>query len=106
MDNDLPGQDNYFRGYQESIDSMGKDGKEPFEYDRLCYEVFNSDSGKELLAYFKDSIIAGSVPAKLGEHYQVSCIYYEGYREAFRQIIAAVKQYPIRREAQERGTHE
>jgi hypothetical protein len=106
LDNQLPGQDDYFRGYQDSIDGMSKDGKEPFEYDRLSYEVFNSESGSKLLAFYKDSIITGSVPAKLGADYETACVYYEGYREAFRQIVAAVAQYPIRREAQERGKHE
>ena len=100
MDNIL-GQEDYFKGYQDNIDKMREEG-EHFEFDKKCYEVFKaSEAGKDLLDYFMEKIVIAPVPAQINESYANSCIYFEGYREGYRQILHAVKSYPLRKEAEE-----
>lgn len=99
----IPGQEDYFQGYQDSINANAEKG-DKFEYDRLCYEVFHgSEAGEKLLKYFKDSIVMAATPAKMDNSYEKACVYYEGYREGFRQILFGVKSYPERREAEEKA---
>ncbi len=96
----LPGQEDYWAGYQESIDKLRND-PETISFDQLCFEVFNSKEGKKLLEYFESNIVMGAVPSKIDNNFDKSCIYYEGYRQGFRQIIHAVKNYQLRKEAQQ-----
>jgi len=99
----LLGQEDYFKGYQESIDAQREEVGEQLEYDRLCYEALNTEAGKKLIEYFQNKIVMASVPAVMGAGYREACVYYEGYREGFRQIIHGFKSYPIRREAEEKA---
>jgi len=92
--------ENYFEGYNKSIESM-KNHPSVVELDRLCYQVFNtSDEGKKLIEVFKERFLLPSIPAQLNKGFETTCVYYEGYREAFRQIIQSVRNY------QERMEHE
>jgi hypothetical protein len=96
------GQEDYFKGYQENIDKL-REETELVEFDKMCFEVFNSEEGKALIEYLKEKIVLASVPHGMSESYGNSCIYYEGYREGYRQIIHAVKSYPERRAAEEKA---
>jgi len=69
----------------------------------MCFEVFNSAAGKALLEFLQDKVVLASVPHGMSETYATSCVYYEGYREGYRQIIHAVKSYPERRESEEKA---
>lgn len=104
MDNTelLMGQEDYWAGYQASIDKL-KNDPNVVEFDKLCFYVFGlSEEGKTLLDYFKNNILMASIPAKLDSNYDKACIYYEGYREAFRQLIHGTKNYQIRKEAEDK----
>tara|TARA_R110000850_G_scaffold212078_1_gene337819 strand:+ start:3381 stop:3704 length:324 start_codon:yes stop_codon:yes gene_type:complete len=96
------GQEDYFKGYQANIDKLREETTE-VEFDKMCFEVFNSAAGAELIEFLKEKVVLASVPHGMSESYGNSCIYYEGYREGYRQIIHAVKSYPERREAEEKA---
>ena len=97
------GQEDYFKGYQDSVDQLRKKGGH-VEFDKMCFEVFgNSEAGKKLLDYLAEKVVMASVPNQMGNGYGSACIYYEGYREGYRQLIHAVKSYPERREAEEKA---
>ena len=96
------GQEDYFGGYQEKIDAL-KEESQSVELDKMCYEAFNNEAGKVLLEYLAEKVVMASVPQSMGDAYANACIYYEGYREGYRQLIHAVKSYPVRREAEEKA---
>lgn len=98
----LMGQEDYWAGYQASIDKL-KNDPSFIEFDKLCFHVFGvTEEGKRILKYFQDNILMASIPAKLDANYDKACIYYEGYREAFRQLIHGTKNYIQRKEAEDK----
>lgn len=103
MDNKelLMGQEDYWAGYQASIDKMRNDPT-AIEFDKLCFHVFGiTEDGKKLLEIFKEQMIFPSVPTKGYGDMGNACIYYEGYKEAFRQLIHATRNYVIRKQAED-----
>lgn len=85
-------EENYFDGYNESIEKL-KNAPEAIELDKLCYAVFESTpEGKLLMKLFDDRFLIPSMvrshPA--AENFAESCIYFEGFKEAFRMIKASV----------------
>ncbi len=98
----LIGQEDYWAGYNASIEKLNNDPS-VVEFDRLCWHVFgNSEEGKKLLKYFEDRIIFPSIPGQGTPDYQQKCMYYEGYKESIRQLIYATRNYPIRKEAEDK----
>lgn len=85
-------------GYKESLDSL-LSSPERVELDQLMYSVFErSEDGKRLLAIFKERFLTAPAPGRMGSGYEQSCIYHEGYREAFRYIIMMVGSYKQRKD--------
>ena len=99
-DNPYINPENYMSGYQDSINKLGEN-KENIEFDKLCFHVFcMNEDGKRLLEIFKERFIMPAVPGISNPHYDKICMYYEGYKNAFRDLIASVRSY------QERKDHE
>jgi hypothetical protein len=99
-DNLLVGQEDYWEGYRTNFDANKKQA-DYIELDKLCFEVFGkTEDGKKLLEYFKEFMILPSTPASKIMNYDHCCIYYEGYREAYRQLIQLTKSYVIKKEAE------
>lgn len=72
------------------------------QLDELCWDVFNSDNGRKLLEIFKERFIMPGTPSQINDNYDKACMYYEGFREAFRQIIGSVQGYQIRKDEEAR----
>lgn len=90
--------ENFFDGYDESIREL-KNRPEQIEFDKLCFQVLAvSDDGRKLMEMFKERFIMGSTPCPLNGPYETACVYYEGYRDAFRQLIATVNSYQQRKD--------
>ena|SRR6266568_9498163 len=99
-DNLLVGQEDYWQGYRTSFEDSKRDPNY-IELDKLCFEVFGkTEDGKKLLEYFKEFMINPSTPASKIMDFDHCCIYYEGYREGFRQLINLTKAYVTRKEAE------
>jgi hypothetical protein len=88
---------NYFDGYKQQFDAMNS-RKGRIEVDALVHTVFSTEAGMELLELIKDRFISAATPSQINEHYATSCVYYEGYRAAFRYLITLVESYKIRKE--------
>ncbi len=97
-DNPLLQPENYYEGYNDSI-KQNSTQSESIELDKLCFHVFGmSEDGLKLMQILKDRFIYCSTPCSLNANFETSAVYYEGYREAFRQLIAAVENYKMRME--------
>lgn len=89
---------NYFSGYEESFEQFLK-RPERIELDQLVYHVLGkTEDGKRLLKYFKDHMLTSAVPAQISDNYDKACMYHEGYRAAFRYLVALVDSYQARKD--------
>lgn len=68
------------------------------QLDELCWHVFNSEDGKKLLEIFKERFVMIPTQGPVNENFPVMCTFYEGFREAFRQIIGSVNSYQIKKD--------
>lgn len=98
-DNPYLQQEDYFAGYQKKIDEL-KTRPDVVELDKLCYMVFKTEDGKNLLNEFVERYLlpgfANPNAANPGE----AALYYEGFKEAFRLIRGSVKAHEQRIEAE------
>jgi len=96
--NPLIEPENYYEGYNASMQKFSDSQPKHIAFDELCFNLFGlSDDGKKFLEILKERFIFPSVPCKLaGGDFPSAAIYYEGYREAFRQLIGQVEGYKQR----------
>lgn len=91
----------YLTGYKDSIEGL-KENKDVVDASRLCYEALESTpAGRKLMAYLMDTYIIRGTPAQIGPNYTDACIYFEGYREAYRQLIMGCTSYRARMESEQ-----
>lgn len=92
-------QENYFEGYQDSINNL-KNNPDLVEIEKLCYLVFSTDDGKKLLETFMERyVIPGFInpnTANPGD----AALYYEGFKESFRMIRSCIKSHDQRIKAE------
>lgn len=84
---------NYYEEYETS-----KNNAQGVPLDELCWHVFNTEDGKKLLEIIKERFIIMPTPGPVNENYPVMCTFYEGFREAFRQIIGSVQAYQAKKD--------
>ena len=85
----------YFEQYNKNIESL-KNRPEIVEFDKLCYELFHSnEQGKVFMEFVKERFLEDALASPGDQNFQISCMYYEGFKEAFRMLkrnIVAHKQ--------------
>ena len=92
-------QENYFKGYNESIEKLKNDPR-VVEFDKFCYEVFESyELGRKFLEFAKDRFIVNSQIQRGTSSYPTDAIWQEGFRDAYRIIINSVNSHKQRIEA-------
>lgn len=88
---------NHFGGYQESINKL-KEQPEAVEYERLCHELFDlHPSGKRFLELVHERYLSPALFEIGNPQYQILNIWGEGYKQAFRDLITAVKTHNQRK---------
>ncbi len=97
--NPLIEPENYYEGYNESARKLAATEAPPVQLDELAFKVLGTtEDGKLLLEQFKERYIYPSTPCQLGSNgYSYAISFYEGFREAFRQIIGLVQGYEKRK---------
>lgn len=91
--------ENFYEGYNKSIEKL-KNNPEAIEIDKLCYLVFRSEEGKRLIEIFKDRYIYPAYVHPNSSNMSEACIYFEGFKEGFRQIIASIHKQQQRIDAE------
>lgn len=84
---------NYYENYQAAENSQ-----QGVPLDELCWHVFNTEDGKKLLEIIKERFLIVPTPGPVNENYPVMCTFYEGFREAFRQLIGSVQSYQAKKD--------
>lgn len=79
----------YWRGYQESINKLKNDPKS-IEFDKICYEIFEcTDAGRKLMEIIIDRYLMPSLVHGDNKNYANACIWSEGFKAAFRILLAS-----------------
>ena len=84
---------NYYENYQTAENSQ-----QGVPLDELCWHVFNTEDGKKLLEIIKERFVIMPTPGPVNKNYPVMCTFYEGFREAFRQLIGSVQSYQAKKD--------
>lgn len=99
QENEFLKPENYYEGYQKNIEALKNNG-EIIEVDKLHYLTFRSEEGKKLLELYKDRYIFPGFVAPTHAQAANACLYYEGFKEAFRMIFRSIKSHEQRIEAE------
>lgn len=97
--NDLLQPENYYEKYNENIENL-KNNPKAMEIDKLCYLVFRSEEGKQLIELFKNRYLLPSLVHPENPNLQIACVYMEGFKEGYRQIIASIESHQQRIDAE------
>ena len=81
--------ENYFDGYDESIDDL-KSKPDTVQIDKLCYLVFETPDGKKLSDEFESRFVIPSLANRSSGNYSEDLIYCEGFKDAFRYIKTCI----------------
>lgn len=91
--------ENYFQGYQDSIDKM-KERPEFVEFDKLCHLVFGTPDGKHLMEEIERRYLLPALCSPTAPNYQTMVIYTEGFKDAFRSIKSVILSHEQRIKAE------
>lgn len=98
--NPLLEQENYFEGYQKSVEALKNDPK-LLEFDKLCYELFeNQEAGRRFIELVKDRYLLAPSTLPGSPTASNEAMWGEGVRYAFLLLINAVKSHKQRINAQ------
>lgn len=92
--------ENPYQQYNESIQKL-KNNPEVIEFDKLCYELFGeSVQGKKFIEVIKNRYLIPTLTNRNDTNFANTCIYVEGFREAFRLLINSVESHSQRIKAE------
>jgi hypothetical protein len=97
--NPLLQEENYYEGYQKSIDSL-KNNPEIVQFDKLCHLVFSTPDGQHLLEEIKKRYLIPALADPMASNYSNMVIYTEGFKNAFRTIMHCVLSHDQRIKAE------
>jgi hypothetical protein len=88
---------NHFTGYQESINKL-KEQPGAVEYERLCHELFHlNPSGIRYIELVHERYLTPALFEINHPNFTMLNVWGEGYKQAFRDIITAVKTHNQRK---------
>jgi hypothetical protein len=94
-DNPLLKPENFFEGYQKSIDEM-KNHPEIIMFDKLTYEVFITEIGKKWLELVTERFLIPSLVNRDTKNYKELVIWADGFKDFARMIKANINSHDQR----------
>ena len=83
-------QENYFDGYQKSIDEL-KNHPNQIEFDRVCYETFNTEIGKKFLEIVRERFLIPAIVNREAKNYKDMVIWADGFKDFPRMILQYIQ---------------
>lgn len=94
--NPLLEQENYFKGYDDSVNSL-KNRPELLEFDRLCYEIFeNTEAGRKFMELVTDRYLLAPACIPGSPTFDKEAMWGEGLRYGFLLLRNSVKSHKQR----------
>lgn len=92
--------ENFFEGYNNSIAEL-KNNPHVIAFDKMCYELFEaSELGRKFIEFVVERFFLCSQIGRGGATYQIDTIWQEGYRDAYRMVMNAVRSHKQRIQAE------
>jgi hypothetical protein len=89
-------QENFFAGYQKSIDEL-KNNPQIIEMDKLCFELFESNpQGKRFLEVVTERYLIPALVKMGTPTYQLDVLWAEGFKDFPRMLLGSVKSHQQR----------
>lgn len=95
--------ENYFDGYNESIDKL-KNNPEAISFEQLIWHVFSTKDGQMFFDEVKNRILIPSLLEANAPNYRDLCVYTEGYKQAFRMLLALYHSHEQRIKSENNNT--
>lgn len=97
--NPLMMQENYWQGYQDSVENL-KNSPKLVEFDRLCYEIFeHTDMGKAFIKTVRERYLEPAIAHKGAPTYQIDVLWQEGFKDFIRLILRSIDSHKHRIQA-------
>lgn len=96
--NPLLQPEDYMQGYTKSIEDL-KNRPEIILFDKLCYEVFNTEMGLKLLHEITERYLLRPSTSVDHPNFSSMCVWGEGYKSAFLTLIQSVRSHEQRIQA-------
>ena len=94
--NPLIEPENYFAGYQESIEKM-KNNPQLIEWDKLCFELFEvNPQGKKFLEIVTERYLIPAIAKPGTATYQLDVMWSEGFKDFGRMLLSAIRTHQHR----------
>lgn len=86
-------QENYYEPYAKKIEEL-RNNPELIEFDKICFELFEMNPmGKKFLEIAKEKYLLYSIIQKGAPTYQIDVIWQEGFKDAFRMLLIAIRSH-------------
>ena len=91
--------ENYYKPYEDKIKEL-RNNPELIELDKLCFELFEMNpQGKRFIELAKEKYLLYALVQKGTPTYQIDVIWQEGFKDAFRMILMALRSHQQRIQA-------
>ncbi len=92
-------QEDYLAGYQENIERL-KNNPALISFDKLCYEVFNTEMGKKFIDLIKERYLLPSLAHYTETNYKNVILWGEGFKDFPRMILNCIRSHEQRIKAE------
>jgi hypothetical protein len=84
-DNEYLQSEDFYKKYNENLEKL-KNDPSILLLDKLCYLTFESEEGKALMQEIEKRFLLPSLAQRGNNDFAMSCVYYEGFKDAFRLL--------------------
>lgn len=99
QDNPYLQQEDYFAQYNKSVESL-KNHPELIQFDKLCYEVFNTEFGKKFMEFIQERYLIPNLVHRDAPNYSNLLIWADGFKDGFRMILQNIRSHEQRIKAE------
>ena len=94
-DNPFLQQEDYTAGYRESVEQL-KNQPHLVEFDKLNYELFNSEFGVKWMQHVVDNYLIPPLADRSSPHFSTSAVWAEGFKDFARMLRGSIKSHEQR----------
>jgi hypothetical protein len=99
-DNPLLQPEDFTKGYRESIEAL-KNRPELIQFDKMCFELFNSELGKKFMEYVLENYVIPPMADRNSSNFSINAVWAEGFKDFARMLRASIKSHDQRIKAEE-----
>ena len=98
-DNPLLQPEDFLGGYRDSVEEL-KNRPELIQFDKMCYELFNSELGKKFMDYVLETWVIPPLCDRNSPYFSTSSVWSEGFKDFPRMLRGAIRSHEQRIQAE------